>query len=305
MHKTVLIRLNAGDTSACEPNFLDKVRQLEVSAEQAGVAVIDMKSPQGVLDALRGHLPCIPVVSGIATLAELMQMGSCLAGLGLTPVMPVDAISVFDSADKRFMAKELSRHKFHIALTDAVTDLFESKERYVYAYPKPDVSASLLVLLKPSNRVVLVCRKFEPFQGSLCIPGGFLNPLSETLEECATREFYEETGMRLSAQGVKLLSVQSNPGRDPRGHVINHTFWAAASDNLSHQFIAGDDAESVELVPLSKALNMPLAADCGLVLSELQSQLIRSNRIARPRFGSLSAFMMQELTELEPRVRPS
>lgn len=130
------------------------------------------------------------------------------------------------------------------------------------------VSASVVLFLEPSNRVVLIERKFEPFKGMLAIPGGFLEPFSETLDCCASREFMEETGLWLPPESLELAGVQSDPLRDPRGHVINNTYFAVANDAVESGFCAGDDALAVRLTPLEEAMNIHLAADHDAILAE-------------------------------------
>ena len=44
--------------------------------------------------------------------------------------------------------------------------------------------------------ILLVKRDDYPFKGKWCLPGGFLNPLDETLEECAKRVLKKETNLQ-------------------------------------------------------------------------------------------------------------
>jgi 8-oxo-dGTP diphosphatase len=59
----------------------------------------------------------------------------------------------------------------------------------------------------------------------LAFPGGRKNP-NEKFEECAQREFKEETGLSLSIQ--RSLGTYDNPNRDPRGRKISKIFIGEA-----------------------------------------------------------------------------
>jgi 8-oxo-dGTP diphosphatase len=89
--------------------------------------------------------------------------------------------------------------------------------------------------------------------------GGFLNPGIESLQECAVRELKEETGLDVAAESMKLVTVQSDPTRDPRGQIID-TVW---STHLNRRLVAvaADDVQAIAWQTLSHALTMELAFD--------------------------------------------
>lgn len=64
------------------------------------------------------------------------------------------------------------------------------------------------------EKVLLVLRATDPQKGYWCLPGGYLD-WDETIEECASREFSEETGLK--AKSLRLLGVYSDPDRDLDG----------------------------------------------------------------------------------------
>jgi 8-oxo-dGTP diphosphatase len=99
--------------------------------------------------------------------------------------------------------------------------------------------------------VLLVKRKWNPFQGSWAIPGGFLNikgKEAEILEEAALRELEEETG----ATGIPVHQLGAFDTSDPRGPLITTVFFALVSeDKMSAQKIkAADDAEDLMWAPV-------------------------------------------------------
>ena len=92
------------------------------------------------------------------------------------------------------------------------------------------------------DAVVLIRRKYPPFQGSYALPGGFVEE-GETVEAACAREANEETG--LDVKNLELVGVYSDPGRDPRGRTVSFAFLAEADlANLQ----AGDDAAEAMLV---------------------------------------------------------
>ena len=111
-----------------------------------------------------------------------------------------------------------------------------------YSNPFPTVDA---LIYEPDKGIVLIDRKFEPFGWAL--PGGFVD-YGETVEAAAVREAFEETGLRVTLQG--LLGIYSDPSRDPRVHTITTVFEARA-ENYS-TLTGGDDAKDARFFPLDK-----------------------------------------------------
>ena len=111
-----------------------------------------------------------------------------------------------------------------------------------YSNPFPTVDA---LIYEPDKGIVLIDRKFEPFGWAL--PGGFVD-YGETVEAAAMREAFEETGLRVTLQG--LLGIYSDPSRDPRVHTITTVFEARA-ENYS-TLTGGDDAKDARFFPLDK-----------------------------------------------------
>jgi len=73
------------------------------------------------------------------------------------------------------------------------------------------------------DRILLVKRGVDPFRGKWALPGGRVE-CGERVEDAAIRETKEETG--LDVELVTLLSVYSDPNRDPRGHYVTVAFIA-------------------------------------------------------------------------------
>jgi len=68
------------------------------------------------------------------------------------------------------------------------------------------------VVLDPEERILLIRRGHEPFQGKYALPGGFVE-VGETVEDACRRELMEETSVKLGK--LTLVGVFSDPSRDP------------------------------------------------------------------------------------------
>lgn len=92
------------------------------------------------------------------------------------------------------------------------------------------------VILDPLAGIVLIRRGREPFAGCWALPGGFVES-GESVEAACLREVREETG--LAVETVRLLGVYSDPGRDPRGHMVSVVFLCRVTGGRAQ---GGDDA---------------------------------------------------------------
>lgn len=92
-----------------------------------------------------------------------------------------------------------------------------------------------------NGSVVLIRRKNPPEGWAL--PGGFVES-GETVERAVRRELREETGLEL--ENLRQWRVFSDPGRDPRRHVVSLCFTASGEGSLE----ASTDAAEVGLFPV-------------------------------------------------------
>ncbi|MNY34773.1 hypothetical protein D3C86_1691400 [compost metagenome] len=67
--------------------------------------------------------------------------------------------------------------------------------------------------------------------------------------------------------------MYSKPGRDPRGWIISHAFFALVHEKLLTERRAATDAADVRLFPLEEALRMELAFDHREILTDAWHQI--------------------------------
>lgn len=77
---------------------------------------------------------------------------------------------------------------------------------------------------KKMMSILLVKRDDFPYKGKWCLPGGFLNPNTETLEQCAKRVLKTETN--LSNIYLEQLYTYDDINRDPRTRVVSTSYIA-------------------------------------------------------------------------------
>lgn len=115
-------------------------------------------------------------------------------------------------------------------------------------------------------QVLLVERKYEPFQGRLAFPGGFVEP-GEDLGEAALRELREETGLRSQPEVWVQLGAYGVAGRDPRGETVGVAFIAISPS--FGEVTAGDDAAEAAWHPVRQVVAPEtLAFDHNRVLGD-------------------------------------
>lgn len=91
--------------------------------------------------------------------------------------------------------------------------------------------------------VLLIQRKYPPFQNDWALPGGFVQQ-EETLEEAVQRELSEETGIEVSY--LEQLYTFGAPDRDPRQRIISVAYVALVKSSQYQQLKASTDAAAAQ-----------------------------------------------------------
>lgn len=115
--------------------------------------------------------------------------------------------------------------------------------------------------------VLLIERKYPPFEGSWAIPGGFVLE-HESLEEAVTRELAEETGVKITY--LEQLYTFGKPNRDPRKRIVAVAYFALVRPE-GFSLIADTDASDAKWFPIDDL--PPLAFDHDQILEVALTRL--------------------------------
>jgi 8-oxo-dGTP diphosphatase len=103
------------------------------------------------------------------------------------------------------------------------------------------VDIVIFALRDDDLQVLLIKRKYPPFENTWAIPGGFVQA-RESLEDAAARELFEETGVR--GVHIEQLYTFGTVNRDPRGRMITVAYIALVPKPLAVQ--AGSDTTDAQ-----------------------------------------------------------
>lgn len=109
---------------------------------------------------------------------------------------------------------------------------------------KQDIKVSVDAVIFSNGKadnlsVLLIKRKYEPFQHHWALPGGLVNN-DEALEDAARRELREETGLKVDS--LQQVHAFGKPGRDPRNRVVSVAYMGTVA--ADQQTVAAEtDAE--------------------------------------------------------------
>jgi len=119
---------------------------------------------------------------------------------------------------------------------------------YQFARPALTVDIVVFALDQDDLQVMLIQRDLEPHVGQWALPGGFVR-VDETLDDAATRELREETG--LSDIFLEQLYTFGELNRDPRERVVTVAYYALV--NLAgHAVQASSDARNAAWFPVNE-----------------------------------------------------
>lgn len=162
------------------------------------------------------------------------------------------------------------------------------------------VTVDLIVfqMIEARLHLLLVRRKYAPFEGAWAIPGGFVLE-KETLSEAALRELQEESG--LANVYLEQLYTFGDPGRDPRGRVVTVSYLALVPADAKIALSAGSDASEAKWHPVEK---LPaLAFDHEKIAAYAQERLVNKLEYTTAGFSLLpSEFTLTELQEVYEAV---
>jgi ADP-ribose pyrophosphatase YjhB (NUDIX family) len=113
-------------------------------------------------------------------------------------------------------------------------------------HPRVAADVAVFAFRDGAMNVLLVRRRYEPYESYWALPGGLMGP-DETLEEAAERELREETNV--TDTYMEQLATFSELDRDPRGRVISCCYLALV-DGGRVRLRPGSDAREAVWRPL-------------------------------------------------------
>jgi len=141
--------------------------------------------------------------------------------------------------------------------------------------PRVAADVAVFAFLDGAMQVLLVRRRYEPYQSYWALPGGLMEP-DETLEQAAVRELAEETGV--TDTYMEQLATFSDVGRDPRGRVISCCYLALVEPSRV-RLQPGSDAREAAWSPLEQLVSelergqRELAFDHDMILGIARQRL--------------------------------
>lgn len=244
----------------------------------------------------------ISFVAGVSTAREIFAACTEIREAHRRAVIIIDAYeSVSGKHTRESIIDSLEKEGFQFLTIDGAISLLGSTTQYLYPYAKAEVSASVVAISNDLQQVLLVKRAAEPFKGMYALPGGFLRPLVETMEQCACRELSEETGLQLNPELLRLVTVRSELGRDKRGQVIDHSYLATVPSFAGLDLRPSDDASVIGLFPIDEALNLALAADHSKILFEAVRKYVKETSLLK-RFVSQASQLIRTCKSSSPII---
>ncbi|MFX0008837.1 MAG: NUDIX domain-containing protein [Candidatus Hermodarchaeota archaeon] len=130
---------------------------------------------------------------------------------------------------------------------------------------KPVVGLTVDAIIEDQEgNVVLIKRKYPPFQNYYALPGGFIKE-GEKPVEALIREVKEETNLDIKVESK--IGIYTEEGRDPRGSVHTTAYKCRIIGGVS-DLRGGDDSKDAELISIADLQNIELAFDHKKILSD-------------------------------------
>lgn len=142
-------------------------------------------------------------------------------------------------------------------------------KKFVIDLQELKVAVDIVVISEQKNAsyLLLIKRKYAPFENQWAIPGGFVRD-HEELEAAALRELEEETGFK-TAKHIQQIQAFGKVDRDPRKRVISIAYLIVTDElsNLNPEKGADNDTTEAQWFNLNE-LPLPLAFDHDEILKE-------------------------------------
>lgn len=114
------------------------------------------------------------------------------------------------------------------------------------------------------------------YVGVHCLPCGYLD-FDETTQEAAARELFEETGVKVNPDNLKLLSINDNPSDDKRQNITFRYFIEVKgipiegiNQILTNKFSEEEEIDSIQFVPVVDIDNYKWAFNQDKIINQLK-----------------------------------
>ena len=135
-------------------------------------------------------------------------------------------------------------------------------------YEKPSVTADIVIFtLSETNElsILLIKRKDFPYKDRWAVPGGFV-AINESLDEAASRELKEETG--LEDMPIEQFATFGTVDRDPRMRIIAVAYMAFVPKSTLN-FREGNDTSDTQIFKINIDIDgLTLVGDRNVVKSD-------------------------------------
>ena len=130
---------------------------------------------------------------------------------------------------------------------------------------KADIRRTIDAVIEDNaGNVILIKRKYPPFQGYYALPGGFIEK-GESAKKALVREIKEETN--LDVKILHKIGLYTEEGRDPRGRIHSTAYKCSIIGDIT-KMRSGDDSKKVELIPKNQLKDIELAFDHKKILKD-------------------------------------
>jgi len=130
---------------------------------------------------------------------------------------------------------------------------------------KADIRRTIDAVIEDNaGNVILIKRKYPPFQGYYALPGGFIEK-GESAKKALVREVKEETN--LDVKILHKIGLYTEEGRDPRGRIHSTAYKCSIIGDIT-KMRSGDDSKKVELIPKNQLKVIELAFDHKKILKD-------------------------------------
>ena len=114
------------------------------------------------------------------------------------------------------------------------------------------------------GNIVLIMRKFPPYQGYYALPGGSVEK-GEHNKEALIREVREETNLKVTP--MEKIGIYDEPGRDPRGNIHSTAYRCRISGTITDMQIE-EETLDVKVFSKEQVKDMELAFDHKKILKD-------------------------------------